>query len=268
MRPAKPDLFDARRPRAVGPPFLQRVGVPRLPQRHRVEAALDRQAEPVRPERVHLREQPPQHRPADAHGLHRVEHPDRRDRHAVMTVSRPEAARPGGGRVLAVMVVGLLDMAVGGMLGAQQAHPVDHPRQRPDRVGAARIAHQVDPVARLVAPRQERVGAPDLQVDADAGHHLRHVTPAAPLDAGLVVDRMCGRLLQHPVGQADRGLEARLERRQRPVEQHDMRPRRRRVLGPRPVAPPPEAAEPAPEGRATRRQRPRRPAASPRRGPG
>ncbi len=188
--------------------------------------------------------QPPQHRKPEPQRLHRIPDADHLDRHLVVAAPGAEGRRGVGAHLVLVVPVGFAHIPLGRVLGAQQAHPVDHAGKRPDCVGAARVAEEEDPVAGAVARGKHAVGAADLPVDAPALDHVAEADPRVPLDPRLVVERQIGgrrQLVQELVEQADVRLALRFQRRHRPVEKDDVADRtaaarRARLLGARGTA--------------------------------
>ena len=119
-----------------------------------------------------LGKQTPQDRPADTHRLHRIQHTDGGDPGPCMAILRREAARARMDGVVAIMAIGPQHQIVAGMFGPQQADAVDQARQRPHRIGAPRIPQQKNTITGAITFGQKLIGAPDLVVYADAGHHF------------------------------------------------------------------------------------------------
>ncbi len=140
-----------------------------------------------------------------------------------MAMSGAEGGAGGAARRALVVAIGQLDIAFGGGVGFQQPDLIDHPRQRPHRIGAARIAEQEHLVAGPVAAGQIAIGAADLPVDAAPHQHVGRIAPLQQLHPGFVIDRhRCALLRQQAVGQPGIGFLARGERGHGAVEDDRM----------------------------------------------
>ena len=157
---------------------------------------------------------PVQPRARDAERAHRVEHAEEAHAHVgvreaaqLLLVGREALLGPG-----AVVGPGELLVARIAHVGAQQAAGRQEPAQAARRVGAARVAEDVDVVARPVVERQEAVGLQDVgaqpRAEQPAGQPMR--AAAAGADAGVVIDVRRrpepGLRIDHRGEQADVGL--------------------------------------------------------------
>jgi len=92
-----------------------------------------------------------------------------------------------------IMAIRLSYGTLGGAMGSDQTHNVNHPRQRPDGISAPRITHQNDLVARFVARGEHTICALNLAIDTLTSHHTPGARPVTPLNASLVIDgQVCG----------------------------------------------------------------------------
>ena len=78
--------------------------------------------------------------------------------------------------------------ALGRMFALQQANPIDHPGQRPDGIGPARIAYQENPVTGAIVTGKPAIGATDQTVESMALNDGPAMPPPLPLQPRFVID--------------------------------------------------------------------------------